>query len=163
MLINTYHVLINAQVGTVWDLLMECFEKPQVHISGIESLRILERYEDGMIQELVWSGEIIRDKIRTDKNEARIIIDLIDHPIYTGRFITKLIPTAVQNPMAPVSLQVEANLERRSFKVERTLQTDAEMGKDIEKSLQQIKKMAEEREHTKEGRGQHLSEGVTHR
>lgn len=163
MLSHTYNRLINAPPEAVWEVLMELLEKPQDRVPGVESSRTTERSGDTFTREMVWKGSTVRDKVMIEKNDLRIIQQLLEHPIYEGRIITRVVPTSVQNPMAPVVLQVETELERPSFKVDHTIQTDAEFGADVENLLNQMKKQAEEREHAKEGKGQHRSEGITHR
>ncbi|ACM21008.1 hypothetical protein Geob_2658 [Geotalea daltonii FRC-32] len=163
MLSDTYRISINAQADTVWNLLPSLLERPDMYIHKIDSMKTIEKSQDILVREMSWRGTLFRETATFDSNSRSIRHVLQEHPLYQGRYGTSIVPTSVQNPMSPVELQIYLELERRSFKVERMVQTEAELAADIEKVLKSLKVMAEEREHELEGRGQHLSEGVTHR
>lgn len=163
MLTDTYRVAIHAQPDTIWQLLPQWLQAPEMYIHQVDSIKIVEQTETRVVREISWRGTVFRDKAFIDNDNRRINHELQEHPLYEGRYVTSIVPTSVQNPMAPVELQVYLELKRRSFKVERMVQTEAELAADISSLLESVKKKAEKREHELEGRGQHLSEGVTHR
>ena len=146
MLINTFHTLVHAQPATIWKMLMDRIENPQNYLHGVESAQIVERSDEGVVREMQWEGKRVRERILPEENENRVTHELLEHPIYEGRIITRLVPTSVQNPMAPVDLQIAVELERKSLKVEGLVQTEAELIADIEKELQLLKAKAEEME-----------------
>lgn len=146
MLINTFHTLVHAQPATIWRMLMDRVENPQNYLHGVESAQIVGRSAEGVIREMLWEGKRVREMILPEENENRVTHELLEHPIYEGRIITRLVPTSVQNPMAPVDLQIAVALERKSFKVEGLVPTEAELVADIENELQLLKAKAEEME-----------------
>ena len=146
MFIHTYHVLVHAQPTTVWDVLLDEVENPQNYLHGVESVRITERSPEGVVREMQWDGRAVKERIVAEGTEQRIVHELLDHPLYAGRILTRLAPTSVQNPMAPVDLQVLTELERKSFHAEGVISTEAEMAADIERELRSVKEVAEELE-----------------
>lgn len=162
MLTDTYRVAIHAQADTIWQLLPRWLQMPEMYIHRVDSIKVVEKTENRVVREISWRGKLFRDKAYIDNDNKRINHELEEHPLYEGRYVMSIVPTSVQNPMAPVELQIYLELKRRSFKVERMVQTEAEFAADIAAHLELAKKTAEKQEHELEGRGQHLSEGVTH-
>ncbi|WP_243371209.1 hypothetical protein [Geotalea sp. SG265] len=163
MLADTYRISISAQPDTIWNLLPEWLDNLDLYIHKVDSMKVVERSANRIVRELSYRGTPFRETAIFDQNSRSIRHELQDHPLYQGVYGTSVVPTSVQNPMAPVELQLYLELERRSFKIEKLVQMEGELATDIEKVLRILKRMAEEREHELEGRGQHLSEGVTHR
>lgn len=163
MLTDTYRISINAQPDTVWNLLQSLLERPDMYIHKVDSMKTIEKSKNTLVREMSWQGKLFRETAIFDSNSRATRHELQEHPLYLGWYGIRVVPTSVQNPMAPVELQIYLELERRSFKVERIVQTEAELAADIEKALRFLKGVSEVREHEREGRGQHLSEGVTHR
>ncbi len=143
MLVNSFRTLVHAQFDTVWRLLLDRIETPQNYMHGVEDAKIVERSATGIIRELRWEGNTIREKIVADETAHTITQDILEHPLYSGSTVIHALPTSVQNPMAPLYLEVDVRLERKSFKVEQLVKTEAEMVADIEKELQAVKEKAE--------------------
>lgn len=146
MLVNTYRTLVHAQSATVWKLLLDRVENPQKYLHGVEGARIVESSEAGIVRELRWEGKTVRERIVPEKDDYRITSELLEHPLYAGTTVTRVVPTSVQNPMAPLYLECEVRLERKSFHVEGFVKTEGEMVADIEKELEALKLKAEEME-----------------
>lgn len=163
MLTDVYRISICAQPDTIWKMLPEWLDNRDMYIHKVDSMKVVERSADRIVRELSYHGTTFRETAYLDQNNSIIRHELQDHPLYQGRYSTAIIPASVQNPMAPVELRLNLELERRSFKVEKLVQMEGALATDIEKNLRILKRMAEEREHELEGRGQHLSEGITHR
>lgn len=146
MLVNTYRTLVHAQVETVWKFLLDRVENPQNYLHGVDGVQIVERSDAGIVRVISWEGKTIRERIVPDRDGCRITSELLEHPLYGGTVITRVVPTAVQNPMAPLYLETEVRLERKSFHVEGLVRTEEEMVADMEKELQAVKEKAEEAE-----------------
>ncbi len=142
-MINTYHTLVHAQPVTVWKLLLDEVENPQKYLHGVESAQIVGRSAEGIVREMRWEGMTVRERIIPEEKENLITHEFLEHPVYQGRFFTRVVPASVQNPMAPVDLQIGVELERKSFQVSNLVQTDVEFDSDIENELQLLKEMAE--------------------
>jgi hypothetical protein len=147
MLVNTYRTLVHAQIETVWELLLDRVENPQHYLHGVDGVQMIERSDAGIVREISWEGKTIRERIMPDKEQYRVTSELLEHPLYRGTIVTRVVPTAAQNPMAPLYLETEVRLERKSFHVEGLVKTEEEMVADIEKELRMVKEKAEEAEH----------------
>lgn len=145
MLVTTCRTLVHAQVETVWDVLLDRVENPQNYLHGVEGVQIIERSAAGIERELTWEGKTVRERIVPEKELSRITVEFREHPLYVGTIVTRLVPSSVQNPMAPLYLEAELRLERKSFHLEGMVGTEAEMIADLEKELEAIKQKAEER------------------
>ncbi len=119
MYTDTFEILIHTQPDTVWEILLEWLESPQRICPGMGPAKIVDRSAEGMTRELSLDGKMVREKVLLEKSEGRIVRELLEHPIYSGRFITRMVPTSVQNPMAPVVLQQKLNwnVNRSRWKV----------------------------------------------
>jgi hypothetical protein len=137
---------VHAQPATVWKVLLDEVENPQRYLHGVESTEITERTAEGVVREMRWDGKTVKEMIVPAEKDMRIVHELLEHPIYEGRLLTRMAPTSVQNPMAPVDLQVSVELERKSFHMEGLVATEAELAADIEKELLTVKERAEELE-----------------
>lgn len=146
MLTNTYRTLVHAQPETVWELLLDRVEKPQNYLHGVEGVQIVERSNGGIVRELKWEGKTVRERIVPDRDHYRVSSELLEHPLYTGTIVVRAVPTSTQNPMAPLYLESELRLERKSFHLEGMVRIEEEMIADIEKELQAVKRKAEELE-----------------
>ncbi len=143
MLVTTCRTLVHAQPETVWELLLDRVEKPQDYLHGVDGVQIIERSDAGIVRELKWEGKTIRERIVPEKDQNRITTELLEHPFYGGTMVTRLVPSSVQNPMAPLYLETEVKLERKSFHLEGIVRTEDEMVADLEKELQAVKQKAE--------------------
>ena len=146
MLVTTLRTLVHAQADTVWGLLLDRMENPQHFLPTVVETRVLERFPDGMVRELRLPGGKVRERLTADKGEMTILSELLDHPLYAGTTVTRLVPTAVQNPMAPLHLEVDLRLERKSFHLEGMVKAEEEMLAAIGGEMELIKRKAEESE-----------------
>lgn len=146
MLVNSFRTLVHAQLDTVWRLLLDRIENPQNYLHGVEGVRIVERSASGIIRELKWEGKAVREKIIPDDVARSITQEILEHPLYTGSIVIRALSTSVQNPMAPIHIEADVRLERKSFHLEQMVKTEAEMVADLEKELQAVKEKAEKLE-----------------
>jgi len=96
---------INAPFDTVWKLLLDKAEHPDRTIKEVESVKILERYDDGMLREMKAVGMTIKERIRIDEKNKLIKFDLVENPMFTGYFINKVDVT----PEEKITLTYEQN------------------------------------------------------
>jgi hypothetical protein len=146
MLVNSFRTLVHAQLDTVWKLLLDRIENPQNYLHGVEDVKIVERSAAGIIRELKWEGKAVREKIVPDDAAYSITQEILEHPLYSGSTVIRALPTSVQNPMAPVYIEANVRLERKSFHLEQMVKTEAEMVTDLEKELEALKAKAEKLE-----------------
>lgn len=149
MYVHTYRKTVNSQMQTMRRLLIDSIEHPQKYAKHVEDARVVEFLPNGLVREVRKHGATIREGITVaeTKNEFRLVSELMEHPFYNGRIVTKIVPTSVQNPMSPLDLQVTVELERKSFKVEGMLPGEEEMAKEIVDEMDLLGSKAEELEH----------------
>lgn len=146
MLGTTIRSIVHAQWETVWDLLRDRIENPQRYQPLVRESRVIERSADWVIREMKVQDIIIRERISMDDKEKAIHSELLEHPLYTGTIVTRLVPTSTQNPMAPVHLEIDFKLEQKSAPLGGAVITDKEMTTAFSDEMELIKKRAEELE-----------------
>lgn len=144
MLTSTYKTLVHAQVETVWGLLLDSLQNPQNYLSGVQEARVIEKFSDGVVRETKRNGITVRERITVNKSELALHSELLEHPLYTGTIVTRLAPTSVQNPMAPLHMEYTLRLERKSFHLEGLVKAEEEMVAAIEKEMAAFKEKAEQ-------------------
>ena len=111
MAVTTFRVLVHAQAETVWKLLYDRIENPQSFQPRVIGSRITTRTAEGVIRESKVSDGVIRERISVDMKEHAVHTVLLEHPACTGTILTRVLPTSLQNPMAPLHLEVQVTLE----------------------------------------------------
>lgn len=148
MFANTFRTTVHSQMETMRRLLIDSIDHPQKYQRGVEDARVVEFVSDGVIREIRKQGTTIREgiSILERKNEFIMTNELMEHPLFKGKIITRLIPASVQNPMSPVDLEVSVELERKSFKLEGVLPGEEELVEEIREEMDVLKGKAEELE-----------------
>lgn len=146
MYIQTYRKTVHSQMQTLRKLLLDSIDHPENYRRGIKKATVVEHLPDGVVREFKKDGTTIREGISVHerKNEFLMTSELMEHPLYTGKIFTRIVPTSVQNPMSPLALEVSCELERKSFKVEGMLPGERELENEIEEEMDSLKKKAEE-------------------
>lgn len=147
MVTTTFRILVHAQAETVWKLLYDRIENPQNFQPQIIGSRITTRTAEGVIRESKVSDGVIRERISVDMKEHAVHTVLLEHPVCTGTIVTRVLPTSLQNPMAPLYLEVQARLEavKRYGKGANRYSEDAVVV-EIQGEMEQVKRRAEELE-----------------
>ncbi|SNB46695.1 hypothetical protein [Geobacter sp. DSM 9736] len=148
MYVNTLRTTVHSQMDTMRRLLLDSIDHPQKYQKKVQDARVVEFMTDGVIREVRKDGSTIREGISVAerKNEFLLTNELLEHPLYSGRILTRIVPTSVQNPMSPISLEVTLELERKDFKVEGMLPGEEAIVKEVEEELEVFRKKAEEME-----------------
>lgn len=146
MLKSTLKTMVHAQAETIWGLLADGMENPGKYRQGIEEAKVVDRFENGLVRQLRYRGKIFRERLTADPKSHELRCELIEHPLFSGSVIVKIVPTSTQNPMAPVDLEYGIDLERRSFHLEGVLQAEEELTADIRREMELVKGRAEELE-----------------
>ena len=145
MYVHTYRKTVHSQMETLRKLLLDSIDHPEHYRHGIKKSAV-EHLPDKVIREVNKDGATIREEIvfHEQKNEFLMTNEFLEHPLYTGRILTRIVPASVQNPMSPVALEVTCELERKSFKVEGMLPGERELGEEIETEMDLLRNKAEE-------------------
>lgn len=62
----TFSSPVNASVETIWSLLVDKIENPQPYVPEVEESRVLERYEDGIMREMITPLMSAKERIRVN-------------------------------------------------------------------------------------------------
>jgi hypothetical protein len=112
----------------------------------IVNSKVIDRSDKWVIREIKVQDMIIRERITLDDGEKAIHSVLLEHPLYVGTIVTRIVPTSTQNPMAPVHLETDIRLEHKPVPPGRAVITDKEMTIALSHEMEYIGKKAEELE-----------------
>lgn len=146
MFANTYRKTVHTQMQTMRKVLLDSIDHPQKYIKGVENSRVVDYMPDGVVREIRKKGITIREGISVEerKNEFVMTSELMEHPLFMGKVITRIVPASVQNPMSPLDLEVSVELERKTFKATGMLAGEEELIDDIREEMEMLKEKAEE-------------------
>jgi uncharacterized protein (DUF302 family) len=119
----SYSCEVHAALDTVWKLLIEKVEQPQSYMPGVIQSRILQHYGNGVLREIKCEGMQIKEKVVIDKAHGEIHYFLLEHPLFTGRVVNRVVPSAVQSPVAPQLLTIEVDWVPKDEEAERLIQS----------------------------------------
>jgi uncharacterized protein (DUF302 family) len=119
----SYSCEVHAALDTVWKLLVEKVEQPQSYLPGVVQSRILQHYGNGVLREIKSEGMLIKEKVVIDKTHGEIHYFLLEHPLFTGRVVNRVVPSSVQSPVAPQLLTIEVDWVPKDEEAERMIQT----------------------------------------
>lgn len=139
-----YFEPVDAELQTIWDVLMDRIEHPDRYLAGIESFSFPEGNEDYAVREVVMNGVPLRERITIDERQGEIRYELIDHPLFTGEVFNALIPPAPDDAKAKPVVQFRMNWQPRTLEARALeLETDAELADSIRHAVRYVKGMAE--------------------
>lgn len=137
----SYSCEVHAALDTVWKLLIEKVEQPQSYLPGVVQSRILQHYGNGVLREVKCEGMLIKEKVVIDRTHGEIHYFLLEHPLFTGRVVNRVIPSAVQSPVAPQLLTIEVDWTPKNEEAERQIQSG--IPEQIQQEVLAIKQRAE--------------------
>jgi ketosteroid isomerase-like protein/catechol 2,3-dioxygenase-like lactoylglutathione lyase family enzyme len=113
----TYSVSVNAPLETVWDVLMDKMQNPQPYIPHVvEELKILERYDNGILREIRTPGMQMKERVIVDKQAGKVTFIVVDHPLFTGELSNQVtLPSNGNSGSLPI-LTYTINLQPTSDK-----------------------------------------------
>lgn len=119
----SYSCEVHAALDTIWKLLVEKVEQPQSYMPGVVQSRVLQHYGNGVLREIKGEGMQIKEKVVIDKAHGEIHYFLLEHPLFAGRVVNRVVPTSVQSPVAPQLLTIEVDWTPKDQKAEELIQT----------------------------------------
>ena len=137
----SYSCEVYAALDTVWKLLVEKVEKPQSYVPGVVHSRILQHYGNGVLREIKGDGMQIKEKVVIDRIHGEIYYFLLEHPLFTGRMVNRVVPSLVQSPVAPQLLTIEVDWIPKDERAERLL--NSAIQDQIQSEVLTLKQMAE--------------------
>ncbi len=81
---------INSTFETLWSLLLDKVQHPDITIKEITHVEILEKYDDGILRQMHVLGMTIRERVTIDEQNKIVRFDLIENPMFTGYFLNKV-------------------------------------------------------------------------
>lgn len=83
---------VDASPNAVWAVLLDKMVHPQRYIEDALDASILDRSGEGVVRRLVLPGEVaFRERISADPRERTITFTLLDHPLYEGTVLNRLL------------------------------------------------------------------------
>jgi uncharacterized protein (DUF302 family) len=119
----TYSSEVHAALDTIWKLLIEKVEQPQSYMPGVTHSRILQHYGNGVLREVKGEGMLIKEKVVIDKPHGEVHYFLLEHPLFTGRVVNRVVPSSVQSPVAPQILTIEVDWTPKDEQAEQMIQS----------------------------------------
>jgi uncharacterized protein (DUF302 family) len=118
----TYSCEVHAALDTVWKLLVEKVEQPQIYLPGVVHSRILQHYGNGLLREVKGEGMLIKEKVVIDRAHGEVHYFLLEHPLFSGRVVNRVVPSSVQSPVAPQLLTIEVDWVPKDERAEHLIQ-----------------------------------------
>ncbi|HJV49628.1 MAG TPA: AtaL-like protein [Geothrix sp.] len=85
---------VDASPDTVWAVLLDKMEHPQRYLEDALDAEILVRGRESVIRQLVLPrGVSFRERISPDAGARTITFTLLDHPVYEGTVVNRLVET----------------------------------------------------------------------
>ena len=81
---------INSTFETLWTLLLDKVQYPDRTIKEITHVKILEKYDDGILRQMQALGMTIKERIIIDEQNKIVRFDLIENSMFTGYFLNKI-------------------------------------------------------------------------
>lgn len=144
MLIRTLQVVVHCEHKTLWDMLVDRLHHPERYALGIAHLRLSEEAPDTFISEMTVHGDPVRERVILRPCDGEMRHELLEHPQFTGFIVRKILKSARQSPVAPLYLEYDLDLLRKSLKVHGLVREEEEIITDLETEMQKIRSRAEE-------------------
>jgi len=144
MLIKTLQVLVHAEHQTLWNMLIDRLRHPERYLLGISNAKIVEESQDVFVSEMMLHGEMVKERILVKPYDGELRHEYVEHPQFTGFIAKKIVRTARQSPVAPLYLEYDLELQRKSFLVKGVVRGEDETIMDLETEMQKIRSGAEE-------------------
>ena len=144
MLVKTLQVVVHAEHQTLWNMLLDRLRHPERYLLGISNAEITEEGQDLFISEMKLHGETVRERVIVKPYDGELRHELLEHPQFTGFIVRKIVRTARQSPVAPLYLEYDLELQRKSFLTQGVVRGEEEMITDLETEMQRVKSIAEE-------------------
>lgn len=144
MLVRTLQVVVHSEHKTLWNMLMDRLQHPERYILGVTEARLTEESQDVFLSEMTLHGETVKERVLVRPYDGELRHELLEHPQFTGFIVRKILRTARQSPVAPLYLEYDLDLLRKSLKVQGVVRGEEEICNDLEAEMQKIRSRAEE-------------------
>jgi len=147
------HVAVDAELQTIWRVMLDRIENPDRYVMGVESCVFVENTDDYVLRDLNIGGLVLRERISINEEMGEVRYQLVDHPLYAGDVINALVPADPKDPKARNVVQFRMNwepLNDEAVAIDRDNKTFIEEG--LKQGIEYVKNIAEhmQRESDKE-------------
>lgn len=144
MLVKTLQVVVHCEHKTLWNMLIDRLEHPERYTLGVADARLTQVGEDEFISEMTLHGEAVKERVLRRPYDGELRHEILEHPQFTGFIARKIVKTARQSPVAPLYLEYDLDLQRKSLKIQGVVRGEEEIVTDLETEMQKIRSRAEE-------------------
>lgn len=133
-----YSLPVEAELQTIWNVLLDKVEHPERYMQYVESVRFLEDKEDYAIREIKTEDMSLQEKITINESLGEVVFELLDHPLFDGTVTHNV------SPLEPPVLTITMNWQPKNeegIAVEKAAMNDITMG--IEEAVKFLKATAE--------------------
>ncbi|HEY9687559.1 MAG TPA: AtaL-like protein [Coleofasciculaceae cyanobacterium] len=143
---------VDADMQTIWTVLLDRIEHPDRYLAGVDSFSFPEGNEDYALREVVLQGIPLRERITIDERQGEIRYELVDHPLFVGEVFNALVPPANDDPKAKPVVQFRMEWQPRTLEARALeMETQAELEESMRHAVRYVKEMAEHMEKTQAG------------
>ena len=143
MLHATFSSPVHASLTTVWGLFMDKVENPGRYIKAVKASQVLERYDDGILREMKTDKMTVKERISIDEQAREVKFTLVDHPLFTGETINKVILPPYNQPEGALIVIFELQWEPRTEESENIV-TQEEINAVTQHAVLDLKSIAEQ-------------------
>jgi len=138
------HVAVDAELQTIWRVMLDRIENPDRYVMGVESCVFVENTDDYALRDLNIGGLVLRERISINEEMGEVRYQLVDHPLYAGDVINALVPADPKDPKAKNVVQFRMNwepLNDEAVAIDRDNKTFIEEG--LKQGIEYVRNIAE--------------------
>lgn len=139
----SFDARVSALWETAWNVILDRAQNPAHFMPDVVDSKVLQPFDDGFLREVRTKVMTVKERVRINPAAGVVRYELLEHPFISGEFTTRVVPTSVQSPVAPVILTVSVEWETRDEKAWKQILALPEQ---IKGEVMALKKKAEELE-----------------
>ena len=136
---------VNADLQTIWNVLLDKIEHPERYQAGVEATRFPESTDTYAIREIqLPDNTVVKERITIDERMGEVRYELLDDAMFTGEVKNNLIPPAGDDPRAMPIVQFTMDWRPRNKEaMELELEFIPQLEASIQEGVRFIKDLAE--------------------
>lgn len=135
---------VDAELQTIWTVLLDRIEHPERYMAGVESCDFKENTETYAVREILIQGVPLTERITIDEHQGMVRYELLNHPLFSGDVYHELIPPDSADPKAKPVVRFRMDwmpATQEAKALEATVQSELETS--LRQAVQYVKDMAE--------------------
>ncbi len=139
-----YFVPVDAELQTIWSVLLDRIERPESYMAGVETCDFPENGDDFAVREVTIGGMPLKERITIDEKQGEVRYELIDHPLFKGDVYNALIPADTKQAKAKHVVQFRMNWQALNDEAKAIEAESADLLKEsLEQAVHYVRDMAE--------------------